>query len=60
MRVVALGHLGHLQEARAAFAACEAAQPGYAAQWIGMNHYRAAADNTIFTNGLRKAGIAPK
>ena len=57
VKAIALGHFGRAKEARAAFDACEALQPGYAAQWIAAPQYGDAADNAHLVDGLRKAGI---
>lgn len=60
MLAAALAYLGRIKEARAAFEACEHAQPGFAATWAGWREYRNPADNDHIVDGLRKAGMKPR
>ena len=51
-----LGHIGRLEEARAALHACERIRPGYTANSDNWHPYKNADDQEHFLVGLRKAG----
>ncbi len=53
----ALGHLGRGTEARAALAACERLDPGFARRWALRPMYKNPADDLYFLDGLRAAGL---
>jgi adenylate cyclase len=57
---VALGHLGRVEEACAALAACEAAQPGFVAGRADWRPYLDEASNAYLHQGLRKLSTSAK
>jgi adenylate cyclase len=54
---IALGHLGHLVEARAALAKCDELHPGFIAERADWRPYTNEASNAHLLDGLRKAGL---
>ena len=57
VRAAALGHLGRLEEARAALDQCERLEPGFATLWALRPMYKDPADDLYFLEGLRRAGL---
>ena len=57
VRAAALGHLGRLEEGRAALQECERLEPGFATQWALRPMYKNPADDMYFLDGLRRAGL---
>jgi adenylate cyclase len=55
---IALTHLGRVDEAHAALAACEVAQPGFVAGRADWRPYVDEASNAYLREGLRKADAA--
>ncbi len=51
------GHLGRMDEARAALDACEQAQPGFVAKRKTWKPYRNPIDNEHILEGIQKAGV---
>jgi adenylate cyclase len=56
---ICLGHLGRIEEARAAARRCEELRPGFLAKRTHWNIYLDAAANEHLTEGLSKAGLVP-
>ncbi len=54
MRAIILGHLGRIDEARAALEQCERLQPGFVAQRANWRPYRNPEANEHLHDGLRK------
>ncbi len=54
---ICLGHLGRIDQARAAASACERIHPGFITKRANWNIYVDSAANHHLTEGLRKAGI---
>ena len=54
---IALACMGRSDEARLAFDACEAAVPGFAANWFAWREYRLDSDRQHMLDGLRKASL---
>ena len=57
VRASALGHLGRIEEARAALAACERLEAGFATRWALRPMYKNPNDDLYFLDGLRQAGL---
>jgi adenylate cyclase len=55
---ICLGHLGRIEEARAAAETCERIRPGFLAKRVHWNIYLDPEANRHLTDGLRKAGLA--
>jgi adenylate cyclase len=56
---ICLGHLGRLEEARAAARRCEELRPGFFARRVAWNIYVDPEANAHLEEGLRKAGLVP-
>jgi adenylate cyclase len=56
---ICLGHLGRVEEARAAARRCEELRPGFLAKRAHWNIYLDAEANAHLAEGLRKAGLVP-
>ena len=54
MQAIILGHLGRIDEARAALEQCERLQPGFVAQRANWRPYRNPEANEHLHDGLRK------
>jgi adenylate cyclase len=54
---IALGHLGRVDEARAALEQCELLQPGFLDKRAGWQPYRDPARNALLHEGLRRASL---
>ena len=53
----ALGHLGRIEEGRAALEACERLEAGFATRWALRPMYKNPSDDLYFLDGLRKSGL---